>query len=399
MGVTSCLKICSKEDTEFQAIFGVEKNPEQINKQDENINTDDNLNNVKESKLKETNKNKDFKKIFEKKLPSFGEYIEKEEFNQRIPENVYQFMVQNEFKLPDNFNINKNVYQMKPVKFKNDNIYEGTWNENIIMDGIGKYYIKEGNVFIEGVWDNGKSIYGRIYYPNNNIYEGYINNSYCHGKGKLFFSTGEIYEGDFVNGEIDGNGKFTFADKTTYEGQFSKGDFHGNGVMKWPMGIIYEGNFSKNVLNNYGKLIGKDGEQYEGNFQNNYFNGKGKYTFDDGSTYEGDFESGLRNGKGIYIKKDDFSYDGNWANDYPHGFGTFIFGDINIKGIWRNGFNADISKIEGCQINEFNHDKLNFKIPEVNLKTEKLSNLMNMNNIKNFTSSNNPSYLNSRENE
>ena len=85
MGVTSCLKICSKEDTEFQAIFGVEKNPEQINKQDENINTDNNLNNVKESKLKETNKNKDFKKIFEKKLPSFGEYIEKEEFNQRIP--------------------------------------------------------------------------------------------------------------------------------------------------------------------------------------------------------------------------------------------------------------------------------------------------------------------------
>ena len=62
--------------------------------------------------------------IFEKKLPSFGEYIEKEVFNQRIPENVYQFMVQNEFKLPNNFNINKNVYQMKPVKFKNDNIYE-----------------------------------------------------------------------------------------------------------------------------------------------------------------------------------------------------------------------------------------------------------------------------------
>ena len=409
MGVTSCLKICSKDDNELQTTFSVGKRSEQNNIKKENnfkeennnyfINNDDNLYNIKETKLKENNSYQEFIKKFEKKLPGFGEYIDKEEFNKNIPENALQFMAQNEFKFPDDIRLNENIFQMNPVKFKNDNIYEGSWNENIIMDGIGKYYIKEGNIFIEGIWDNGKSIYGRIYYPNNNIYEGYINNSNCHGKGKIFFNTGEIYEGDFNDGEIDGNGKFTFADKTTYEGEFNKGEFNGNGIIKWPTGIIYEGEFSKNVLNNHGKLIGKDGEQYEGNFENNYFNGKGKYTFDDGSTYEGEFESGLRNGKGIYIKKDDFSYEGSWANDYPHGFGTFILGDINIKGIWRNGFNADITKIEGCLIDEFNHDKLNFKIPEVNLKTEKLSNLSNMNNIKNFTSSNNPSYLNSREND
>ena len=168
--------------------------------------------------------------------------------------------------------------------------------------------------------------------------------------------------------------------------------------MQWPNGIIYDGYFSKGILNNQGKLKGNGQEQYEGNFQNNFFNGKGKYTFEDGSTYEGDFESGLRNGKGIYTKKDAFSYEGSWANDYAHGWGTYTFGSVTVKGIWRNGINAEISKIEGCQSNEFNHDILNFKIPETNLKVERLSNLISGNNIKNFTSSNNPSYLTSKEN-
>jgi hypothetical protein len=236
MGVTSCLEICSKNENEFVNPFSEIKKQEEANKKGENNkeennilnNSDNDINNINEEQLKEDYKFKAFKNKFETVLPNFGQYIDKEQFNENIPENVRSYMDQNEFQLPDNLHINENIYEMPPIKFKNDNLYEGYWNENIIMDGLGKYYIADGNLFIEGVWDNGRSIYGRIYYPNNNIYEGYITNSYCQGKGKLFFSTGEIYEGDFVNGEIDGNGKFTFADKTTYEGQFSKGDFHGH---------------------------------------------------------------------------------------------------------------------------------------------------------------------------
>ena len=406
MGVTSCLEICSKNENEFVNPFSEIKKQEEANKKGENNkeennilnNSDNDINNINEEQLKEDYKFKAFKNKFETVLPNFGQYIDKEQFNENIPENARSYMDQNEFQLPDNLHINENIYEMQPIKFKNDNLYEGYWNENIIMDGLGKYYIADGNLFIEGVWDNGRSIYGRIYYPNNNIYEGFINNSNCEGKGKLIYDTGEIYEGDFSNGELDGEGKLTFTDKTIYEGQFSKGEINGKGIMKWPNGIIYDGYFSKGTLNYQGKLIGNGQEQYEGNFQNNFFSGKGKYTFEDGSTYEGDFESGLRNGKGIYIKKDEFSYEGSWANDYAHGFGTYSFGSVNVKGIWRNGYNAEITKVEGCEINDFNHEILNFKIPAINLKTENLTNLMNGNNIKNFASSNNPSYLNSKEN-
>ena len=401
MGVTSCLEICSKNENELiNHMNEIKKAEEPKNKDENNImnNSDNNINNINEEEIKIDYKFQAFKNKFEKKLPEFGEYIDKEQFDEKIPEKVRSYMEQNEFKLPDDIHVNEDIYKMPPIKFKNDYLYEGYWNDNIIMDGLGKYYISDGNLFIEGVWDNGRSIYGRIYYPNNNIYEGFIKNSIREGKGKFMFDTGEIYEGDFSNDEFDGEGKLTYADKTTYEGQFSKGELDGKGIMKWPDGIIYDGYFSRGLLNNMGKLIGNGQEQYEGNFQNNFFNGKGKYTFEDGSTYEGDFESGLRNAKGIYTKKDEFSYEGSWANDYAHGLGTYSFGSVNVRGIWRNGYNAEITSVEGCQIDEFNHEILNFKIQEINLKTERLPNLTTGSNIKNFASSNNPSYLNSKEN-
>lgn len=375
-----------------------EKNPFKSNIISD-INEINSFNNKIVEEIPEYNKYDIFKQKFESKLPEFGEYISHENFYEKLPMNARSDLSKNKFQIPNDININNELYQMKPIKFKNDNIYWGNWNENIIMDGEGKYYIEAGKIFIQGVWDNGKSIYGRIYYPSNNIYEGYISNSLCHGKGKIIYESGDIYEGEFNDGEIEGNGKFTFADKTTYEGKFVKGDFNGQGVMVWPLGITYEGEFSGASLNNFGKLYDNNGEQYEGNFKNNYYDGKGKYTFSDGSIYEGDFDLGLRNGKGIYTKKDEFSFEGSWANDYPHGFGTYTSGDIQIKGIWRNGFNAEISKFEGGKIDDFNRDLLNFKIPDRNLIPERLPNLNRPNNFRNFGYSSNPSYLNSRSNE
>ena len=409
------MQICSNGENELiNQIYGSyrtdikreEKNPFKINNiitnlnEINNVNNDNNNNNNKiEEEISEPNKNDIFKKKFETKLVEFGEYITQEQFNEKIPESILTYMSKNQFEIPNDININNELYEMNPIKFKNGNIYQGSWNENIVMDGFGKYYIEAGKIFIEGIWDNGKSIYGRIYYPNNNIYEGHINNSTCHGKGKILFESGDTYKGDFVDGEIEGEGIFTFSDKTTYEGKFVKGDFNGHGIMKWPFGTTYEGEFNGAYLNNYGKLYDNNGEVYEGNFKNNYYNGKGKYTFNDGSIYEGDFELGLRNGKGIYTKKDEFSFEGSWANDYPHGFGTYTSGDIQIKGIWRNGINAEISKFEGGKIDEFNRDLLNFKIPDINLIPERLPNLNKATNFRNFGYSNYPSYLNSKDNE
>ena len=181
---TSCMQICSNGENEIiNQIFPPsgsnqrrdEKNPFKSNIISD-INEINSFNNKIVEEIPEYNKYDIFKQKFESKLPEFGEYISHENFYEKLPMNARSDLSKNKFQIPNDININNELYQMKPIKFKNDNIYWGNWNENIIMDGEGKYYIEAGKIFIQGVWDNGKSIYGRIYYPSNNIYEGYINN-------------------------------------------------------------------------------------------------------------------------------------------------------------------------------------------------------------------------------
>ena len=310
----------------------------------------------------------------ESRFLELGKYIEKKQFNRKIPEQVQNFRTDNKFSIPNKLNIIENVYLKDPLQFdENGNIYNGNWNENAQMHGYGEYYIETEKKFIEGVWYNNNLVYGRIFYSNNylfDLYEGYINNFLPNGKGKIFFSTGDKYKGDFREGRREGTGKYVFSDKTEYKGKFINNKFDGKGTIEWTNNIKYEGEFSEGYLNNEGILFDKEGEKYEGNFKNNFFEGKGKYTFEDGSTYEGSFALNLRNGEGIFIKSnDEFRYEGNWVNDYPNGSGTFIKGNIIIEGTWENGKNKKYSITNAGQNNEFKENDLNFnsKIPNINL--------------------------------
>jgi len=304
------------------------------------------------------------------KLKELGDFIEEKQFNEKIPEQVQKFITENEFSVPNNLNINEIIYSKGPLLLKNGDMYKGNWNENAQKHGKGEYYIQTEKKFIEGIWYNDKLVYGRIFYPNNDLYEGYIDNFLPNGKGKIFFSTGNKYKGDFKEGKREGTGKYVFSDKTIYNGKFKNNKFDGKGTLEWINNIKYEGQFSEGYLNNEGTLTDKDGEQYEGNFKNNCFEGKGKYIFEDGSTYEGSFASNYRYGKGIFIKSnDEFMFEGNWVNDYPNGSGTFTKGNTTIEGTWRNGANEKYSIIKVGQNNEFNENDLNFnsKIPNTNL--------------------------------
>lgn len=307
---------------------------------------------------------------FESNVPDFKEIMDDEnKFNELIPKRIQKYMTENKFQIPENININTNVIEIKPIKFLDENIYQGTWNEKYSKDGKGKYYMKAEQKFIEGIWENNKLIYGRIFFSNNDIYEGYIKNFNFDGKGKMLYGkSGDNYEGEFSEGKRQGDGKYIFSDKTTYKGKFDNNKFKGKGKMNWPsMNRKYEGEFSDGCFNNQGKLVGNNGEQYEGNFKNSYYDGQGKYTFNDGSTYEGSFSLNLRHGNGIFIKKNnEFRFEGKWENDYAHGKGTFIIGDTTIKGEWRNG------EFEGQLNNDFNKDILNFKIPLINLIPDRL---------------------------
>ena len=180
MGTSSCNNIC-----------GCNKN-QKMNSQ---ILDETNSNNnylINTNSLHHKNYN-NFTQKFESILPKFGKYYDIDTFKRKIPESANNFMIENVLNIPENFPKNKATYEMKPIQFENGNIYCGNWNENYKMDGLGQYYIEEGKIFIEGIWDEGKLIYGRIFYSNDNIYEGQIKDSNYNGKGKLIFNNGEIY--------------------------------------------------------------------------------------------------------------------------------------------------------------------------------------------------------------
>ena len=281
----------------------------------------------------ETNNSTNIDKVqnIESRLLQFGDFLEDRQYNEKIPEQIQNFITENKFSSPNNLNINENIYLIRPLLLNNGNIYKGNWNENIQKHGYGEYYIEKEKKFIEGIWYNDRITYGRIFYSNNDLYEGFIDNFLPNGKGIIIFSSGNKYKGDFKEGKREGTGKYIFSDKTIYNGKFKNNKFDGKGILEWTNNIKYEGEFSEGYLNNEGKLADNEGEKYEGNFKNNCFEGKGKYTFEDGSTYEGSFSSNYRFGKGVFIKSnDEFMFEGNWVNDYPNGSGTFTKGNTTI---------------------------------------------------------------------
>ena len=318
-----------------------------------------------------------FTQKFNTKLHYLGKYFDISEFNQKIPKKAYNYMIQNVLNIPPNIIQSNPVYEMKPVEFENGNIYSGNWNEKFKMEGYGQYYIKEVNLFVEGIWTDGKLIFGRIFFPNENIYEGEIKNSAFNGKGKLIFNNGDMYDGCFFDGERNGKGKYIFNDGTIYEGDFSNSEFKGHGVIKWKNGVEYEGEFNGFVLKGKGKLEDKINlEKYEGNFDNNYFNGFGKYYFNNYASYEGEFEFGIKNGKGNYKNKEGIFYEGSWANNLPNGIGKFGCNDFIVKGVWKNGINLEITDFIKGSVHNFDKNKLNFFVPNFNLCPQILNNLI-----------------------
>ena len=231
-----------------------------------------------------------------------SEKLTNDEFDKNIPENYLNYSNEHVFNLPPELKEKKDLHSVQPIKFKNGNIFKGKWNNESRMEGKGKYYLKDDNIFIEGLWENGELKYGRIFMPDGNIYKGEIKDSKYNGKGKLILNDAE-YEGLFENGEFK------------------------NGKLKWNNGYEYEGDFNGFCLNGKGKLINNEGDSYEGDFVNNLFHGNGIYKYSKShDVYEGEFQYGMKKGKGKYIAQDKYIYDGNWDNDMPLGMENYQIG-------------------------------------------------------------------------
>lgn len=122
--------------------------------------------------------------LLTQKLSQLGTFYETVDISNELPQIIKQNLHLHSTTLNTN---NTNTFTSKPIQFKNGNIYDGTWNEDIEMEGNGKLFLKEENIYIEGLWKGGNIKEGRIYFPNGDIYEGSLEQSLFEGKGTLYY--------------------------------------------------------------------------------------------------------------------------------------------------------------------------------------------------------------------
>ncbi len=147
------------------------------------------------------------------------------------------------------------------------------------------------------------------WYKNGNLYSGYMQNGYRHGKGKWTRAT----------------------DKYTYDGDWYMGKRQGHGVEEMPGNWRFEGEFYDNKRNGFGKLVCTDGEVYEGEWKDDKKHGYGKKTFASGSRYEGEFFDGKYCGKGIYYNAaKNETYEGEFRDGKLNGHAVVRYADGRV---------------------------------------------------------------------
>ena len=320
---------------------------------------------IPKSKLKINNDIKSDEELFIKsieKSSSLGTYINVSDYKKIVKPNILKYIETHKLNYQEYFNFSSpNIYKANPMQFQNGNVYYGNWNENGEMEGYGIYFIKNKNVITEGIWKKGNNIFGRIFFPNGDIYEGDIKNSLPHGVGTMEMINGERYKGDFIEGNMTGRGTYIFQDKSYYCGEIENGIFKGEGSMKWNNETEYHGNFVNSSLQGKGKMYNNIiGEKYIGNFNKNEFDGIGIYYYKNGDIYEGNFDYGKKEGEGKYKRNDNVEFDLIWNNDLPNGKGFATLKQNKIKGLWRNGNILEIEIIKG-NLDNFSEINLNVK--------------------------------------
>ena len=186
--------------------------------------------------------------------------------------------------------------------------------EGVIPCGYGKMVFPNGNVY-EGMFRDGEpNGLMTVQMSNGDCYVGEMKGGLKCGKGKYTWSAGQVYEGEWLNDKRNGQGSFT-SGSTTFTGIWEDGFLMGFGTETRKDGYRYEGDFVKSEKVK-GKEILPNGDIYEGDFKSNVAHGFGKEVLHDGEVYEGSFENGQYNGHGVFTTKDGVKHEGTFVDGH-----------------------------------------------------------------------------------
>lgn len=170
------------------------------------------------------------------------------------------------------------------------------------------------------------------WYKNGNLYSGYMQNGYRHGKGKYTRAEDKYtYDGDWYMSKRHGHGKEELPGQWCFEGDFCDNKRNGFGRLVRTDGEIYEGGWKDDKKHGYGKKTFANGNRYEGDWQEGKEHGYGKETFANGNRYEGEFFAGKHSGKGTYYNAEkNETYEGDFRDGKLNGYAVVRYADGRV---------------------------------------------------------------------
>jgi len=194
-----------------------------------------------------------------------------------------------------------------------------------VIKGIAAYANKVGRIETS---EEGSGMHV-ITYDNGDIYRGFLNRVFRHGRGMLVFANGDRYEGTFENDLMSGDGSdgaeciYTYNNGAVYVGDFADGKFHGEGKATYSDGSTYEGGFAGGHREGKGTYVFANGDTYTGEYVADKMEGNGVYLYANGDMYTGEYKANLREGKGTYVFANGDKYEGEFVAGDMHGKGTY----------------------------------------------------------------------------
>ena len=178
------------------------------------------------------------------------------------------------------------------------------------------------------------------WYRNGDLYSGYMQDGYRHGKGKWTRATDKYtYDGDWYMSKRQGHGKEEMPGQWRFEGEFYDNKRNGYGKLIYADGEIYEGGWKDDKKHGWGKKTSAGGNRYEGEYFDGKYCGKGMYyNAARNETYEGEFRDGKLNGYAVARYGDGRVYEGTFTDNSKTGNGKETAPDGTVTlGHWENG--------------------------------------------------------------